>query len=641
MDVQLPDGTIITGVPDGITQTELMRRLGKKQGTDMAAQAAASGASMRGDKVNWGVELEKQAINEMGLPERIFRGMGAGFADIPLAVKQIFSNDKPEKLSELVTGDTEFKRLQREAADKREVDKYLSKKTDLGILPDQVMGIDTPTLGSTAQVYGKTAPTMLLPAARLAGLKGFFSNVGVGAGLSALDPTVEGESRGMNMATGGAVSGVLPMATSAGKGIYNMVTQGGGQNRASKEVAKALTEGGANEAAVLRQTIDRLRQTQPGNIPLSTAAQLRDAEIARLEAGSRARSGANWYDFDQNQARAVADAVRGATSSADELAARRALRQRNIDLRKGQAFSGVNDAAWGNDIGNLSNTLESAMRSPEASNPAVLNMLRAVQGEMDRLGDQFTPQNLATIRQNLSAKFNPTNPNVYAAAPRDSAARLSLMRDIDNILNNATNNRWQDVVTGYARDSAPVDAAKAAGRVRQSFYDQNTGRVLGVSADAAGDVPKITEAGLGRALNAARGPDKSLLLSNEANTRLEAVLDALRAQNIVQGVKRSATAGGGSNTASDIFAARSAGAAADAVTNMAGGPAATVSKSVLQGLRDYANTNKDRALAEALQNPQQMVQLLERKLQAGAPLSAQEQYLLSMLRGIPAAATSN
>lgn len=630
MDVQLPDGTIITGVPDGITQSELMRRLGKKQGTDMAAQAAASGASMRNGQVNWGVELEKQDINEMSGPERVFRSLGAGFADIPLAVKQIFNRDADKA-----------KQLEREAADKREVDKYLSKKTDMGVLPDQVFGMDTPTVGSTAQFYGKTAPTMLLPAARLAGLRGFGSNVAVGAGLSALDPTVEGESRAMNMVTGGAASGVLPIATAAVKGGYNMVTRGGGQNRASKEVAKAITPSGADEATVLRQTIDRLRQTQPGNIPLSTAAQLRDAEIARLEAGSRARNGANWYDFDQNQASAVADAVRSATSSADELAARRALRDSNIKIRKGQAFSGVNEAAWGNDVGNLANTLESAMRSPEASNPAVLNMLKAVQGEMDRLGDQFGPQNLATIRQNLSAKFNPTNPNVYAAAPRDSAARLGLMRDIDNILNNVTNNRWQDVVTGYARDSAPVDAAKAAGRVRQSFYDQSTGRVLGVSADAAGDIPKITEAGLGRAMNAARGPDKSLLLSNEANTRLEAILEALRAQNIVQGVKRSATAGGGSNTASDIFAARSAGAAADAVTNMAGGPAATVGKGILQGLRDYANTNKDRALAEALQNPQQMIQLLERKLQAGAPLSAQEQYLLSLLRGAPAAATSN
>lgn len=629
MDVQLPDGTIITGVPDGITQSELMRRLGKKNGDDMASRAAAAGTSMRDGKVNWGVELEKQAINDMSGPERVFRSMGAGFADIPLAVRQIFNRDQDKA-----------KQLNLEAADKREVDKYLSKKTDMGILPDQVMGMDTPTIGSTAQFYGKTAPTMMLPAARLAGLKGFASNVGVGAGLSALDPTVDGESRKWNMMTGGAASGVLPIATSAVKGVYNSVTRGGGQNKAGNEVARALTEGGADEATVLRQTIERLRQAQQGDIPLSTAAQLRDPTIARLEQGSRARNGANWYDFDQNQAASVANAVRGATASADDLAARRALRQKNIDIRKGQAFSGVNEGAWGNDVGNLANSLETAMRSPDASNPAVLNMLKAVQGEMDRLGDQFGPQNLATIRQNLSAKFNPTNPNVYAAAPRDSAARLSLMRDIDSILNNTTNNRWQDVVTGYARDSGPVDAAKAAGRVRQSFYDQNTGRVLGVSADAAGDVPKITEAGLGRALNAARGPDKSLLLSNEANTRLEAILDALRAQNIVQGVKRSATAGGGSDTASNQYAAKAAGKAADAL-GASGSTTASIASATLNKLGELATATKDRALAEALQNPQQMVQLLERKLRAGAPLSTQEQYLLSLLRAAPAAATSN
>jgi hypothetical protein len=29
MDVRLPDGTIVTNVPEGITQSELLRRLGK------------------------------------------------------------------------------------------------------------------------------------------------------------------------------------------------------------------------------------------------------------------------------------------------------------------------------------------------------------------------------------------------------------------------------------------------------------------------------------------------------------------------------------------------------------------------------------------------------------------------------------
>jgi hypothetical protein len=36
-----------------------------------------------------------------------------------------------------------------------------------------------------------------------------------------------------------------------------------------------------------------------------------------------------------------------------------------------------------------------------------------------------------------------------------------------------------------------------------------------------------------------------------------------------------------------------------------------------------------------------MVQLLEAKLKAGAPMTAQEHYLLSLLRGVPAATTGN
>jgi D-Tyr-tRNAtyr deacylase len=375
------------------------------------------------------------------------------------------------------------------------------------------------------------------------------------------------------------------------------------------------------------------------NIPLSTAAQLRDAEIARLEAGSRARSGANWYDFDQNQARAVSDAVRQATSSADDLGARRALRQTNIDTRKNQAFNSVNEGAFNADMTALRANLESAMRSPDASNPAVRNMLNEIRNEMDRLGPDFTVQHLATIRYNLSGKSPLMPQNAYQAAPRDSVATMNVLQNVDDILNNATNKRWQDVVTGYARDSDPVRAAQAAGKVREAYWD-NTGRVRKTAADVSGDVPLITQFNLGSAIDNTRGPTKNVLLSNEANMRLNSVLDALRQQDIVKGVKRSATAGGGSNTASDMFAAKSAGAVADAVTSAAGGPAAAVGKGVIDSLRDYANRNKDRALAEALQNPQQMISLLEAKIASKAPMTAKEQYLYSLLRGAPAAATN-
>lgn len=599
---------------------------GAKPKEDLAAKAARSGMSMRDGKVNWGVELEKQKIDEMSLPERVFKGLGAGFADIPLALRQIFTTDE-----------SKTKQLKNEAADKREVDKYLSKSTDLGVLPDQIYGVDTPTLGSTAQFYGKTAPTTLLPAARLAGLKGFASNVGTGTLLGALDPTVEGESRAWNMATSGAYSGVLPAATSAVKGVYNAVTRGGGQNRAGNELAKVLADGG-DEQAVLRQTIDRLRNTKQGNIPLSTAAQLKDAQLARLEQGSRARNGANWYDFDQNQARAVAGAFDDATAEAADLAARRTTRGGNWDANWAAAQAGADAAKFAKDLPQFRANLDVALRSPEASNPATRGMLEAIAADIDRVTSQgiaYTPAHLQQIRANLSAKWHPKNDTAFTKADRSSPARLSVMQEVDNILNNTTGGKWADVVGGYAADSKLVEASKAAGRARNQFYDPQTGRVLGVSADPSGDIPKITEAALGRSINAGKGQ-----FSTDAETRLAAILEALRAQGIVQGVKRSATAGGGSDTVSNQYAAKAAGQVADAL-GASGSMTAAAAKTGLEKLSALATANKDRALAEALQNPQQMIAVLERKLKAGAPLNAQEQYLLSMLRAAPAAATSN
>ena len=583
-------------------------------------------------QINYGVELEKQMIDEMSPPERVFKSLGAGFADIPLSVKQMLSTD-----------DAETQQLESEAADKREVDKYLSKKTDTGFLPDQVYGIDTPTVSSLAQFYGKTVPTMMLPASRLAGLKGVLNNIVVGTGLSALEPTVGGESRGMNMAMGGALSGILPGAASGVKGVYNMATQGGGRARAGKAAAKVLTENGGNEAKVLRQTIDRLRnasqQNKNQNIPLSTAAQLRDPDLARLEAGSRTISGANWYDFDQNQAKALSDAVKKATNSADDLGPRRVLRQSNFSKNKNQATATVNEDVFNSEMTGLRTNLESAMRSPESSNPAVRNMLKEIGNEMDRLGPDFNMQHLATIRHNLSGKAALNPQTAYQAAPRESTATISLLQNVDNILNNSTNQRWQDVVSGYARDSNSVRAAQAAGKVREAYFD-NTGRVRKISADIDGDTPLITQSNLGSAMDSARGPTKNVLLSNEANMRLNSVLGALRQQDLVKGVKRSASAGGGSNTKGDEFAAKSASAFADAATNMTGGPVATVGKGVISALRDFANQNKDKALAEALQNPKQMINLLEAKIASNSPMTVQEQYLYSLLRGVPAAATN-
>jgi hypothetical protein len=353
-----------------------------------------------------------------------------------------------------------------------------------------------------------------------------------------------------------------------------------------------------------------------------------------LEAGSRTRSGANWYDFDQNQARSVADEVIAATRGADNIEAQRALRSSNRSALYNQAMSSVNEPAFARDLASFRSNLDLAARTPEASNPAVRNMLAAVADEIDRLGPDFRPEHLATIRANLASKapFNPIN--AYQAAPRESPATMSVLQQVDSILNNATGNRWSGVLQGYKRDSDVVRSSQAAGKVREAFVDQATGRVRGVSADAAGDVPKITEAGLGRALDTTRGPGKAPVLDPTANARLEAILAALRQQNIVQGVKRSATAGGGSNTASDTIAA----GVAERAAGMLGGPAQPVASTLTTRLMDYSKGLEEQALAQALQNPQRMLQILQRQVDAGQPLTPTQQQLLALLRGVPAVA---
>ena len=578
----------------------------------------------------------------MSNTDKVLANIGGGMMDLATGVRQFYTD---------MTGtDAEKAAMRAEVDAKRAMDKQLAESTPGGSMVGkglQIFGQVAPTLalpvGAAANIVTKlpralglmraAAPTARLGTATLAGDAALTGGV-----LGAVEPVGTNESRGVNVLQGAAMSGATPLAMAGGSQVARMVTRGGGESRAGERVVRELAEGG-DQQAVLRQTMDRLRQAPQGPIPLSTAASLADPQLARLEAGSRTRSGANWYDFDQGQARSVADEVIAATRGAEDVAARRGLRSNNREVLVNQAMSSVNEPAFARDLAGFRANLDTAARSAEASNPAVRGMLTQLADEIDRLGPDFRPENLATIRANLASKPKMVPTNSYEAAPRDNPATMSVLREVDNILNNATGGRWSPVLQSYKRDSDIVRSSQAAGKIRESFIDPATGRVRGVSADAAGDVPKITEAGLGRALDSARGPRRELVLDPTANARLEAVLAALRQQNIVQGVKRSATAGGGSNTASDTVAAGAARDAANALGNVMG-PAQGVASTMTARAFDYMQGLEERALAEALQNPQRMIAILERQVAAGQPLSPAQNQLLALLRGVPAVAST-
>lgn len=578
----------------------------------------------------------------MSRTQRVLANIGAGMADLGLGVRQLYTD---------VTGTEEEKAAVRsEVAEKRARDEALAAAAPGGKY-----------VGKGLQVAGGVAPTLAVPVGAATALPRALGMMGgtaaragtgalaldaalTGAGYGAITPLAEGESRGGNVLSGAAMSAAAPLVLAGGRQGMNMVTRGGGERRAAAQIASELADAtGQGQREVLQQTLAQLRAAQgrgtPANIQLSTAAVLDDPNLARLERGSRTRNAANWSDFDQAQAREIWGQVRGATRGAEDIEARRAMRSSNRQALYNQAMASVNEPAFARDLSSFRANLDVAARSAEASNPAVRSMLQSVADEIDRLGPDFRPENLAVIRANLAGKAPMVPQNSYQAAPRDSPATMSVLREVDNILNNATGGRWSPVLQAYKRDSDIVRSSQAAGKVRETFVDTDTGRIRSVATGTAGDIPKVTEAGLGRALDVARGPRKELVLDPTANARLEAVLDALRRQNITQRVARTATAGGGSNTASDTIAASAASAAADALSS-ATGPAQPVASSLMARGVDYVSGLREQALAQALQDPQTMLRLLEQRVQAGRPLSIQEQQLYALLRGLPAAAAA-
>lgn len=75
MDVRLPDGTVITNVPDGITQTELMSSLRKKRAADEQAAERE--------------RLNKELTGSMSTAEKLLAGAGKSFVDIGRSAKRV------------------------------------------------------------------------------------------------------------------------------------------------------------------------------------------------------------------------------------------------------------------------------------------------------------------------------------------------------------------------------------------------------------------------------------------------------------------------------------------------------------------------------------------------------------------------
>lgn len=478
-----------------------------------------------------------------------------------------------------------------------------------------------PNLLQALRTSGMTTGAKVAPGAKNALADLGIRTVGGAAAGGAQAGIVEPEDAATGAAVGGALPGALKVLGKAGNVIGTTFTKSGAQRNALDKIVEA-----GGDPRNIAGEIQTYYPKGAENIPVSAAAIVGKPGLAQLEQGSRLKTTAPWSDFDQKQGKAVFDNLTNATKEADELGRLQQARRDNWTQAWEKASDAQKPRIWNKRMTQLGGDLEMALASPEASNPAVRSVLEAVKNEVIRVGPSFSPGHLQQIRANLNGKANPMSPDAFKSAPRDSHAIITLKQELDDILNATTGGKWQKVIEGYAEDSTKVHASKAAAKVRSAFVDGETGRVRGVSLDPNGEIPKVTEAGLGRALDAARLPDKSLALSADANNAIEATLGALRRQNVVQGVKRSATAGGGSDTVSNAISAAANGASGSSVPSQ-----------VIRWLKDVGTSRTDKELAALLTNPDELAKEIQKML---AKKPGANPLLGLTYRSAPALATS-
>lgn len=618
MDVRLPDGTIIRGVPEGTSREDVLAFARANGVTIEEPKPEPSTMRKVGDAVAGGVrDAAAGAVRGAGsIGATLVDAVRSKLADPVLDV--VPAGMRPDVTAGLATAP-------RGAALRSEMDAGLESLTgaDTQSIPfqaGQMAGEVAGTLGaggavanalSRVPVVAQAVPG-LLNAIRTGGMTtgvraapGFVPQAanlgtrvaggavhgGVAAGM--VDPADAG--------TGALIQGAIPVATrvagAAGRMVGNAVSPRMARTNATNKLVGTIGDD-------VGQTIADIQTYHPRgaeNIPASAAAITKNPRLAGMEQGSRLSASPVWYEFDQRQGKAVYDNVLKATDEARELGARLGERAENWKQAWAKAAESQKPRIWQKRMTEFGANMETALRSPEASNPAVRGVLEAINAEFDRVGPAFSPAHLQQLRANLNGKVQPLSADVFKSAPRDNPAIKSLIAEMDDILNASTGGKWQKVLEGYAKDSDKVRASKAASKVRGSFVDESLRPTTKTTVDAAGDIPRITQSNLVGAIDGARLPDKSLALSKDASQRLEATLDVLRAQNIVQGLKRTATAGGGSDTIPNALAS--------GVAQSAGAP--NVLLQLIGATRKLGTAKTDNELAKLLANPDELAMVLE------------------------------
>ena len=192
--------------------------------------------------------------------------------------------------------------------------------------------------GIAGNVLGNIA--MTLPLARIPGVNTVIGGAATGAGLEALQPVGEQDSRIGNMSVGGAFGAAIPAAIRGGKfakaAIFDPFTDSGRTKMAARMIANA-----ADDPLALSANLAKAKGYTVGFNP--TVGQAGgDAGAASLERTMRAINPAAFGTVENQQRKALADAVRGVAGTPEQIAEAIAQRRQTAGALYESALDPIN-----------------------------------------------------------------------------------------------------------------------------------------------------------------------------------------------------------------------------------------------------------------------------------------------------------
>lgn len=328
MDVKLPDGTIVQNVPEGMTQTELLSRMGR-------AAAVVKQKPLTNDNPNpvdkyllenFGNALSKAPDIQGSIPGRFIQGAGR----LGVGATQLGAN--------LVgLGDSSNARV----AD-------ISKRTEQLRGPDA--GYDWAGLAGAVSNPAAIMALSKIPMAVSAATR-ILQGAGVGAVTGALSPVEEEGSfvgdKATQIGIGGLAGAAIPAGWEATKGVgraaRNIIQPYLGKAGADAAAGRLANAAAGDKAPEVINALQNPQQFIPGSVPIAgqAAAQTNSAEFAALQkiAADRAPSayyGPKGIEGQQNAARLAA--VRTVAQTPEALAAAEGARSAAAKVNYGTAY---------------------------------------------------------------------------------------------------------------------------------------------------------------------------------------------------------------------------------------------------------------------------------------------------------------